>query len=207
MIQLPPEPTRGEDILTWARRVQDVLRRLRLTAGPGIRLIERGNNTVITTDLGGGGGATPSTHPFQIFLRPNPETEGAWQAMVHLESDLYRSLSHTDKQTITGLDSWFTTAGDAETPDRIWLEGTFASWPTLNEVEIHSDGMGDDWGDGEIEDDGDADNPQQTAFRLVLGRVLWSDEGTPSVEQIIRTHLRMSLRADQSFAVAYPEIL
>lgn len=44
MIQLPPEPTRGTDILPWAVEAQRVMRRLRLRVGPGLMLEEGGNN-------------------------------------------------------------------------------------------------------------------------------------------------------------------
>lgn len=72
MIPIPPDPQRGEDILTWARAVQATLRRLRLTSGPGIRISEGANGTAISADPPGKGGTLSiPPHPFSYIPVPH----------------------------------------------------------------------------------------------------------------------------------------
>lgn len=68
MIPLPPEPSRGSEILTWARGIHAALRRLRLTPGPGIRISEGTNSTTISADPAKRGSPSTQPHPFQAIV-------------------------------------------------------------------------------------------------------------------------------------------
>lgn len=72
MITLPPEPSGGTNILTWAREVQKCLRRLRLTPGPGIRISEGANSTAISADPKSGGKPVTPPRPFELRVETDP---------------------------------------------------------------------------------------------------------------------------------------
>src|ERR1700748_2533193 len=45
--------------------------------------------------------------PFSVTTRPNPDDPDTFQAKVFLQSNLMKSVILSDRQEITGLDSWF----------------------------------------------------------------------------------------------------
>ena len=129
--------------------------------------------------------------PFKVQIRSDPDTPGAFDFGVVYESLLLASPDHEDNVEIDGLidgeDGWVTWNGE---DDLVWLEIEWDDWPDSYTASIKSYSNGDDWGDGEIESDGD-DPPTQTYARVVLAAITSDDAGNPVVDQRVRTHLQM----------------
>jgi hypothetical protein len=201
MIPLPPDPARGEDILTWARAIQSCLRRLRLQSGPGIRISEGANSTTISANPASSSSSTPAaaSHPFQVLMRSvgTPESP-AWQAGVVRASSLFKSLRPNDKQAINGLldedpfaanaQGWF----DMIPNDAIWLGITFDSSGSVTYAGIDSWGQSDSfqitkeaWSgeDGYCEDDGSTTNPVHQTSRKLIAYSVAGNNGEPVLTQ------------------------
>lgn len=165
-----------------------------------------GGRPIDVTGTNGGASASLS-YPFKVYIRALPGSDPAtYQAGVEYNSTLFRNIEYDSNISITGLlsedqsDGWF----DINGTDRIWIEGTFSSWPILSSVQINSDGQGDDWGDGEVEDDGET-IATQTKFRIMLATIETGGDGAPFVAtQFCRTHLQMMNTATDTIAIIYP---
>lgn len=137
---------------------------------------------------GGGGGET--SHPFKVLQRNNgTEEDPNWQWKVVLESSLYKSLRPNDKQTISGLDTWF----DAIANDAIWLGIVFNSSGNVISASIDSWGQSDDfdltqsaWSgeNGYCEDDGE-DPPAHQASRKLIAYSVAGEDGEPVLTQVM----------------------
>jgi len=137
------------------------------------------------------GSPVDEVFPFKVQIRSDPDTPGAFDFGVVYESLLLASPDHEDNVEIVGLidgdDGWVVWNGD---DDIVWLEIEWDDWPDSYTASIKSYSNGDDWGDGEIESDGD-EPPTQTNARVVLAAITSDDAGNPVVDQRVRTHLQM----------------
>lgn len=179
----------------------------RPVAGVGTKVYDSPGGRVIDSDSSTGGGASSSNDSFAILTRNNGTSESPeWQAGVVYNSSLFRSVSYTDQQAITGLLSadqssgWFPTIDG----DVIWLEIGFGTWPAVNSAAINNTGSSDVF-PGEIVDDGEP-IPTQTKACLVIGTISISG-GEISVNQIVQTNQRMVNVATSTVAALYPEAI
>ena len=143
--------------------------------------------------------------PFKVQIRSNPDVPGAFDFGVVYDSLLLNSPDYTDNTAIEGLisggDGWVTWNGS---DDIVWLEIEWSNWPDSFSASIKSNSNGDDWGDGEIETNGD-DSPTQTKARVVLASITSDGAGNPVVDQRVRTHLQLvgAMEQDSSSGVTF----
>lgn len=149
--------------------------------------------TSIYVRPGGSGVGGDASHPFKVLTRPKPEAEGEYEAMVVLDSSLYKSLRPNDKVTITGLDTWFDLIGT----DAIWLGIVFNISGTITSASIDSWGQGDDFeidedawsgNNGYCEDDGEPSDPFHQTSRVLIARSEAGDDGQPVLTQEMFHH-------------------
>lgn len=138
----------------------------------------------------GKGGTSSSSHPFKVSIRLKGESETEWEAMVELNSSLYKSLRPNDKVAITGLDDWF----DLISNDAIWLGVTFDDSGEVDWVGIDSWGQTasfnideNAWSgnDGYCEDDGESEDPKHQTSRKLIAYTVAGDEGQPVLTQVM----------------------
>jgi len=129
--------------------------------------------------------------PFKVQIRSAPDVSGTFDFGVVYDSLLLNSPDYTDNTAIEGLisggDGWVTWNGS---DDIVWLEIEWSKWPDSFTASIKSYSNGDDWGDGEIETDGDTP-PTQTKARVVLASITSDNAGIPVIDQRVRTHLQL----------------
>jgi len=141
-----------------------------------------------------GEGGSTEEHPFKVLQRNNGTAESPnWQWKVILESSLYKSERPNDKQTITGLDTWFEAIGN----DAIWLGIVFDAAGLVTSASIDSWGQGDDfditkdaWSgeNGYCEDDG-GDPPVHQTTRKLIAYSVAGDNGQPILTQKLKSDL------------------
>jgi len=129
--------------------------------------------------------------PFKVKIRSNPDNPDEQEFGVTYNSLLLASPDHEDNVEISGLidgdDGWVTWNGE---DDLVWLEIEWDDWPDSYTASIKSYSNGDDFGDGEVESDGD-DPPTQTHARIVIAEITADKDGNPIIDQRVRTHLQM----------------
>jgi hypothetical protein len=148
-----------------------------------------GGVTIFGEPSRGGGGSSSGDHPFKFSVREKEGSPGEFEGMVTLESSLYKSLRPNDKQSITGLDSWF----DVIPNDAIWLGIVFDSGGEIVSASIDSWGQSDSFSvsasawsgsNGYCEDDG-GDPPSHQASRKLIAYTLADIGGFPVVHQVM----------------------
>lgn len=152
---------------------------------------------------GGSSTASPTSHPFKVVTRTNPENPNQWQARVIANSFLFLSLRPNDwygqeggsASAIDNIDEWF----NLNANDAIWLGVVFdTTYPFApNDVGINSWGRGDSFNiteepwsgnQGVIEDD-DEDVPVHQTTRKLIAYTIAGEDGQPVLHQLVRSHL------------------
>lgn len=186
----------------------DTVKTFRLSPGVGYRIKTIFGIGTTLEILPGNGGGGDSDHPFKVTLREKADSPGEFEGKVSLNSILLKSLSPADKQTITGLNTWF----DVILEDVIWLELTISAG-AITAAAIKSLGNGDSGFDPSIippyisgsyvEDDG-AGTPAQNVARALIA---WTraELGSDFLAQSCETHLMMSrIFCSQGIGTIFP---
>jgi hypothetical protein len=157
-----------------------------LKRGPGGTTLQIfGSRMTPMGEVAGPGGVAP----FQVDLRV---TAGGYEAYVN-SGDLRKSLQPSDKQSITGLQAWFTTV----TNDLIFLQGTVSGY-TISACEVNSIGDGGSftattgaWNTNAYVTKTAGTTGPQDAFRYLIAQVVTAGTTPESlrVVQILDEHL------------------
>jgi hypothetical protein len=171
-----------------------------LKRGPGgttLQIFGRRQHTLTEATVEG-------ASPFQVDLRV---TSGGYQAYVN-SGDLRKSLQPNDKQSITGLQAWFT----AITNDLIYLQGTVTN-DSISACEINSIGDGGSftattgaWNTNAYVTKTAGETGTQDAFRYLIAQVLTAGTSPESlrVVQLLDEHLLARDTCIDGYPAIYP---
>ena len=136
--------------------------------------------------------------PFKVITRTETNESGdpIYYYGVIYHSLLLISSSYTENQTISGLLSSDTPSNDDEgwilwnvSEDIVWLELDVSDF-SVTGASITSWSTGNDFGGGEVENDGGLP-PNQSKARIVIAKITVGNDGEPIIDQRVRTHLQM----------------
>jgi hypothetical protein len=135
-----------------------------------------------------------------FLLDKNPEDEDAYQTGIINASYFFDDIDPDQELTITGLLSEDLSTGWLPTLDsgmeKLWIEGEFDPWPTIDTITVKSLGNGDTFDGGVVEHDGAA-FPKQTKFRRVVATIDCSGDFPVLAKQLLHTHLTTTIFAYQ----------
>jgi hypothetical protein len=200
-MKLPRKPDRGKPVAaSWGADVVDYL--IALTPHASADILPAVRSTGTTFELlkkrsRRSSQFATSNHPYKPLMRTDPEDADAYQFGIYYLSQLYQNLDPDNTITITGLlneaatTGWLDWLGSGT--DKIWIEGTFTTWPTIDAVTVKSLGNGDTFDGGVVEHDG-ATPATQTKFRRVIATID-CEETPPVITPHVRSHLTLKISA------------
>jgi hypothetical protein len=193
MIKPPGKLRSFAGLRSWLNALLDFVVATRVVESEEIDPSEHPNGTTLhikgqPAAPAAGASVAATSHPFQVLTRQ--KEGGGYEAKVVLESSLYKSLRPNDKETITGLDTWFELIGN----DAIWLGIVFDSDGSVTSASIDSWGQSDSfdltqsaWSgeDGYCEDDEaeDIEDAKHQTSRKLIAYSVAGDEGEPILTQ------------------------
>lgn len=197
MLRPPPELKTMKGLRTWLNNLRAFSIATRPLRTETCEVAEGPDGSRILPDVGGSSSTSASAageHPFQFLVREKEDAEGQYEGKVVAKSSLLKDMRPDDRQTISGLDTWFDLIGN----DAIWIGIVFNRFGVITSCSIDSWGQGDTFNideyawstnDGYCEDDEDATEPRHQTSRLLIAFTIAGPDGEPVPTQCLFDHL------------------